>query len=89
MSAMNDESARRRIAELEAENARLATENASLREFNEMLRAQRREALDILCPVDQIPETTEQELIDVMKNHVPGSGMKFLEELGVFPRKAS
>jgi hypothetical protein len=89
MSATNDELLRRRIVDLEAENARLATENASLREFNEMLRAQRREALDILCPVDQIPETTEEELIDAMKNHVPGSGMKFLEELGIFPKKAS
>jgi len=25
--------------------------------------------------------------IEMMKNHVPGSGMKFLEELGLLPRK--
>jgi hypothetical protein len=29
----------------------------------------------------------EEEIIEMMKNHVPGSGLKFLAELGIYPIK--
>lgn len=88
MDQTNNEALRRRIAELEAENARLANENGALREFNDLLQAQRKEHLDmILGPVDESKLPTEEEYIEMMKNHVPGSGLKFLAELGIYPTK--
>jgi hypothetical protein len=32
-------------------------------------------------------ETTEEEYMEMMKNHVPGAGLKFLAELGIYPHK--
>lgn len=76
-----EEQLRRRIAELEKENA-------YLKGFNELLQAQRKEYLDIILgpPGPEDPEM-EKQLIEMMKNHVPGSGLKFFAELGIHPRK--
>ncbi|MBO0698594.1 MAG: hypothetical protein J2P46_09380 [Zavarzinella sp.] len=70
---------RQRIAELEKENA-------YLKGFNELLQTQRKEYLDIILgpPGPEDPEM-EKQLIEMMKNHVPGSGLKFLAELGIYP----
>lgn len=82
MTPTNDELYRRRIAELEAENARL-------RDSLEAAKAERKELRDrIFGPVKEEDLPTEEEYLQLMKNHVPGSGMKFLEELGLLPRKA-
>lgn len=78
---------RRRIAELEAENK-------SLKDFNELLKAQRKEHLDmILGPEKELDDAAlsaiEQEMAEMIKNHVPGSGLKFLAELGIHPQRTS
>jgi hypothetical protein len=74
---------RQRIAELEAENARL-------RDSLEYVKADRKQLRDQLYgPVKEEDLPTEEEYLAAMKNHVPGSGMKFLEELGLLPRKSS
>jgi hypothetical protein len=66
------EEALRRLAELEAENARLATENAGLRKFNELLQTQRKEYLDIICgPVREEELPTEEQMAEIMKTRVP------------------
>lgn len=81
MNHSNDEIYRRRIAELEAENARL-------RDSLEFVKAERKALRDELYGPARIEtETTDEEYQDRLKNHVPGSGMKFLEELGLDPRK--
>ena len=68
--------------------AQLEKENAELREFNAMLKAQRKEYLDIILgPPPPEDPNTEKELIEMMKNHVPGSGLKFFAELGIHPVK--
>jgi hypothetical protein len=65
---------RRRIAELE--------------EQVEKLRAERRELRDILCAnAPPMKETTEEEYLEMMRNHVPGAGLKALEKLGINPFK--
>jgi hypothetical protein len=72
---------RQRIAELEKENA-------YLKDSLEFVKADRKALRDELygpVRVEDLP--TEEEYIEMMKNHVPGSGMKFLEELGLLPRK--
>lgn len=81
MSTSNEEFYRKRIAELEAENARL-------REVLEVVKAERRElAEQVYGPVPEKYRPTEEELIEVMRNHVPGSGARLLAELGITPRK--
>jgi hypothetical protein len=83
MSQTNEDFFRSRVAELEAENTRL-------RETLEMVKAERKELRDIVCgPVSQEDLPTEEELIEMVKNHVPGSGLKFFAELGIHPRKPS
>ena len=72
-----------RIAELEAENA-------SLRDFNKLLQAQRKEHLDIILgPPAELDEAAldalEREQMEMLKNHVPGQGLKWLAELGIYP----
>ena len=81
MSQTSEEFYRFRASELETENARL-------RETLEMVKAERKELRDIVCGPDR-PEDrpTEEDYIEMMKNHVPGSGLKFFAELGIFPRK--
>jgi len=81
----NLEQLHRRIAELEAENA-------SLRDFNELLQAQRKEHLDIILgPPEELDEAAldamEREQIEMLKNHVPGQGLRFFAELGIYPIK--
>jgi hypothetical protein len=54
-----------RVAQLEKENTRL-------REFNELLQAQRKEYLDVICgPVNEADLPTEEEMIEIMKTCVP------------------
>jgi len=56
---------RQRIAELEKENA-------YLKEFNELLQAQRKEYLDIICgPVKEENLLTEEQMVEMMKTRVP------------------
>jgi hypothetical protein len=65
---------RRRIAELEEEVADL--------------RAQRKELRDILCAnAPPMGETSEEEYMEMMRNHVPGAGLEFLRSLGIDPLK--
>ena len=74
---------RQRIAELE-------TENAELRSDLEDVRKERRELRDIVCStVPPAPETSDEEYEEMLKNHVPGSGRRFLEGLGILPRAGS
>ena len=83
MSQTSEEFYRIRATELETENARL-------RETLELVKAERKELRDIVCGPDR-PEDrpTEEDYIEMMKNHVPGSGLKFFADLGIFPRKPS
>jgi hypothetical protein len=69
------EQLRCRIAELEAENK-------SLREFNELLKAQRKEYLDIICgPVNEADLPSEEQMIEMMKTRVPMKDV--FRELGI------
>ena len=77
MSQSSEEIFQRRIADLEAENARL-------RDSLEFVIADRKVLRDELYgPVRIDKPTTEEELIEVMKNHKPGSGVRLLEEIGI------
>lgn len=70
---------RRRIAELEQENARL-------RQTLEWVKEERKELRDIVCArLPEPPPLDEDELVEMVKNHVPGSGRRFFEELGILP----
>jgi hypothetical protein len=67
---------RQRIAELEAEVAEL--------------RKDRKELRDALCAgAPPMQETSEEEYLEMMRNHVPGAGLKFLEQLGLYPLRKS
>jgi hypothetical protein len=75
----NEDDLRRRVTELEAENARL-------RDTLEWVKAERKELREIIfAQGPSEPETTEEEYMEMMKNHVPGSGRRFMEELGIIP----
>ncbi len=75
-----EEAQARRIAELEAENARL-------RDVLEMVKEERRELRLIEFAKAPPPkEVTEEEYEEMMRNHVPGSGERFLKEIGLLPR---
>lgn len=64
-----------RIAQLEKENTRL-------REFNELLQAQRKEYLDVICgPFNEKDLPTEEEMIEMMKTRVPLADL--YRELGI------
>jgi hypothetical protein len=81
MSQPTDEFYRKRITELEAENARL-------RQTLEEVKADRRQLAErVYGPVPEKYRPTEEELLEVMRNHVPGSGARILAELGITPRK--
>jgi predicted nuclease with TOPRIM domain len=83
MNEANGDALHRRIAELEAENARLRT---SL----ESVKAERRELSDKLYgPFPEDQWTTEEEMVEIMKTIVPGEGMKFFAEMGLLPRKTT
>jgi uncharacterized protein YdhG (YjbR/CyaY superfamily) len=77
MNPTNEEAYRQRIAQLEAENARL-------RETLDEVKADRRELAErVYGPVPDKYRPTEEELIEVMRNHQPGSGARLLAELGI------
>ena len=78
----NDEAAyQQRITRLEAENA-------LLREILDEVKADRRELAErVYGPVPDKYLPTEEEVLEAMRNHVPGSGMKWLAEMGLYPRK--
>jgi hypothetical protein len=82
MIRTTDDALRQRIAELEAENARL-------RDSLKFVMAERRELRErVYGPVREEDLPSEEELIEVMKNRVPGRGLaQFLAELGVAARK--
>jgi hypothetical protein len=83
MNPTNEEAYRQRIAQLEAENARL-------REILDEVKADRRQLAELVYgPVSEKDRPTEEELIELMRNHVPGSTMKWLAEMGLYPRKAT
>jgi predicted nuclease with TOPRIM domain len=82
MSKSNDELYQKRISELEAENARL-------RDSLEVAITERRQLRErVYGQVKEEDLPTEEDYIELMRNHVPGSGMKFLAELGLWPRKS-
>jgi hypothetical protein len=71
---------RQRIAELEAETARL-------RDSLEYVKADRKQLRDQLYgPVKEEDLPTEQELLEKMKNRI--DGRKAFEELGILPTTA-
>ena len=79
MSPSTEDELRQRIAELEAQNARL-------RQSLDWAKEERKELRDIVCvDVPELSETTAEEYRQMMKNHVPGSGRRFMEELGIIP----
>jgi predicted nuclease with TOPRIM domain len=77
----NNDSVNQRLAELEAENARL---RATL----EMIKAERKELRERMYGPYSDEATRakeEQDLIEFMKNRVPGEGMRFFADLGLLP----
>jgi hypothetical protein len=81
MDPKNEEAYRQRIVQLEAENARL-------RQRLDIITADRRELYQrVYGPTEAEHMATEEECLVAMKTHVPGSGMKWLAEMGLYPRK--
>jgi hypothetical protein len=79
MTPSLEEELRSRIAELEKENARLV-------QVLEWTKEERKELRDIVfANAPPSRETSEEEYLEMMRNHVPGSGRKFMEELGIIP----
>jgi predicted nuclease with TOPRIM domain len=69
--------------------ADLETENARLREALDRVKAERKELREKVYghfPEEQ--RTSEEEMAEIMKNRVPGDGMKFFADLGLLPPKA-
>jgi hypothetical protein len=83
MNHNHDEVIQQRVAELEAENARL-------RETLAMVKAERRDLRErVYGPYPEAGTyADEQELTEFMKNRIPGDGMKFFAELGLLPDQA-
>ena len=80
MTPSTEAELRARIAELEAENDRL-------QQTLEWAKVERKELRDIVCSrVPPAPEVSEEEYARMMRDHVPGSGRRFFEELGILPR---
>jgi len=63
----------------------LKSENARLREFNDLLQAQRKEYLDLLCGPGEQNAPSEEEVMKGMKNAIPFG--QFLAELGITRRE--
>ncbi len=79
----NEDIRSRRITELEAENARL-------RRIIQILKDESRPLWEKeLAKYPPVRETTEAEYEEMMRNHVPGSGERFLKELGLLPRNTA
>jgi hypothetical protein len=87
MTPSTEAELRARIAELEAQNAALQRSLEFVRQDRKELRE---ELYKGLPPSPEMSEEEEEKLyLEMLKNHVPGSGMKFLESLGLYPlRKA-
>ena len=82
MSPNDEQAYQQRIAQLEAENARL-------RHTLDEVKADRRQlAEQVYGPVPDKYRPTEEEVIEAMRNHVPGSGLKWLTEIGSLPEEA-
>jgi predicted nuclease with TOPRIM domain len=72
---------RQRVAELEAENARL-------RQALDSVKAERKELREkVYGPFPEEQRTSEEEMAKIMKDRVPGEGMKFFADLGLLPPK--
>lgn len=83
MNHLNSDPLLQRIAELEAENARL-------RKSLDSVKAERKELSDKLYgPFPEDQWTTEEEMAEIMKTIVPGEGTKFFAEMGLLPRKST
>jgi len=83
MNQIPNDPIRQRVAELEAENARL-------REALDRVKAERKELREkAYGPIPADERTTEEEMAEIMKNRVPGEGMKFFAELGLLPPKGA
>ena len=77
MNQLNNDVYERRIAELEEENARL-------KERLEFVKADRKQLRDELYgPAKLDKETTEEEYLELVRNHQPGSTARILAELGI------
>jgi hypothetical protein len=83
MTANDEQDLHRRVAELENENARLRNTLESVKQERKELR----KLLFAKAPPSR--EVSDEEYMDMLKNHVPGSGRKFMEELGIIPRANS
>ena len=83
MNASDRDPIQQRLADLEAENTRL-------REALDRVKAERKELREkVYGPFPEDERTTEEEMAKIMKDRVPGEGMKFFAELGLLPKKAS
>jgi hypothetical protein len=67
-----EEELRRRIAELEEDNAELRAERRILRDI-------------VSSRMPRGKDLDEMEALDMIMNHKPGSGRQFFEELGILP----
>jgi hypothetical protein len=81
MNRPDEEFYRHRIADLEAEIARLRTTLEAVKADRKALRD------ELYGPVREEDLTTEDEMAEIMKDHVPGAGAKFFAELGLLPNK--
>ncbi len=72
----------RRIAELEAENARLRFVLDAVKEDRRQLWDREK------ATYPPTKEITAADYDEMMRNHVPGSSERFLEELGLLPGKS-
>jgi len=81
MTQSNDNVYQQRIAELEAENSRLRDRLEFVKADRKQLRA------EVYGEVKLEHETTEDEYLELIKNHKPGSTARILAELGITPRK--
>jgi hypothetical protein len=74
---------RQRVAELETENARLRSTLESVKQERKELRKV------VFAKAPPSREVSDEEYADMLRNHVPGSGRKFMEDLGIIPRTTS
>jgi hypothetical protein len=79
MNQSSDSILQQRIAALEAENARL-------RQTLDMVKAERKELRErVYGPFPEASRISEAEMAEIVKNLVPGEGMKFFAEMGLLP----
>ncbi|MBO0697090.1 MAG: hypothetical protein J2P46_01730 [Zavarzinella sp.] len=83
MNRPDEEFYRSRIADLEAEITRLRATLESVKADRKALRD------ELYGPMREEDLTTEDEMTEIMKHHVPGAGAKFFAELGLLPHKSA